>query len=109
MINHDPNNPRTKNYSIIKSLLRNIEFITKNIFYFLVVFINCIIFRSKNNYLNIGNYKDVRYINYLFFSLKKKYNFSYNVNFQILNLIFTFSMVGPQADDIVMSILFVQY
>ena len=26
MINHDPNNPRTKNYSIIKSLLRNIEF-----------------------------------------------------------------------------------
>ena len=47
MINHDPNNPRTKNYSIIKSLLRNIEFIVKNIFYFLVVFINCIIFRPK--------------------------------------------------------------
>ena len=87
MINHDPNNPRTKNYSIIKSLLRNIEFITKNIFYFLVVFINCIIFRSKNNYLNIGNYEDARYINYLFFSLKKKYNFSYNVNFQILNFV----------------------
>ena len=87
MINHDPNNPRTKNYSIIKSLLRNIEFITKNIFYFLVVFINCIIFRSKKNYLNIGNYEDTRYINYLFFSLKKKYDFSYNVNFQILNFI----------------------
>ena len=34
MTNHDPNNPRTKNYSTIKSLLRNIEFITKNIFYF---------------------------------------------------------------------------
>ena len=87
MINHDPNNPRTKNYSTIKSLLRNIEFITKNIFYFLVVFINCIIFRSKKNYLNIGNYEDTRYINYLFFSLKKKYDFSYNLNFQILNFI----------------------
>ncbi len=87
MINHDPNNPRTKNYSIIKSLLRNIEFITKNIFYFLVVFINCIIFRSKKNYLNIGNYEDTRYINYLFYSLKKKYGFSYNINFQILNFV----------------------
>ena len=71
MINHDPNNPRTKNYSIIKFLLRNIEFIVKNIFYFLGVFINCIIFRSKKNYLNIGNYEDTRYINYLFYSLKK--------------------------------------
>ncbi len=87
MINHDPNNPRTKNYSIIKSLLRNIEFISKNIFYFLVVFINCIIFRSKKNYLNIGNYEDSRYINYLFYSLKKKYGFSYNINFQILNFV----------------------
>ena len=87
MINHDPNNPRTKNYSTIKSLLRNIEFITKNIFYFLVVFINCIIFRSKKNYLNVGNYEDTRYINYLFFSLKKKYDFSYNLNLQILNFI----------------------
>ena len=87
MINHDPNNPRTKNYSIIKSLLRNIEFITKNIFYFLVVFINCIIFCSKKNYLNIGNYEDTRYVNYLFYSLKKKYGFSYNINFQILNFV----------------------
>ena len=87
MINHDPNNPRTKNYSTIKSLLRNIEFITKNIFYFLVVFINCIIFRSKKIYLNVGNYEDTRYINYLFFSLKKKYDFSYNLNLQILNFI----------------------
>ena len=87
MINHDPNNPRTKNYSIIKFLLRNIEFIAKNIFYFLGVFINCIIFRSKKNYLNIGNYEDSRYINYLFYSLKKKYGFSYNINFQILNFV----------------------
>ncbi len=87
MINHDPNNPRTKNYSIIKFLLRNIEFIAKNIFYFLGVFINCIIFRSKKNYLNIGNYEDTRYINYLFYSLKKKYGFSYNINFQILNFV----------------------
>jgi len=87
MINHDPNNPRTKNYSIIKSLLRNIEFITKNIFYFLVVFINCIIFCSKKNYLNIGNYEDTRYVNYLFYSLKKKYGFAYNINFQILNFV----------------------
>jgi len=87
MTNHDPNNPRTKNYSIIKSLLRNIEFITKNIFYFLVVFINCIIFCSKKNYLNIGNYEDTRYVNYLFYSLKKKYGFAYNINFQILNFV----------------------
>ena len=65
MINHDPNNPRTKNYTIIKSILRNIEFITKNFFYFFVVFINCIIFRPKKNYLNLGNYEDTRYINYL--------------------------------------------
>ena len=75
MINHDPNNPRTKNYTIIKSILRNIEFITKNFFYFFVVFINCIIFRPKKNYLNLGNYEDTRYINYLIFSLKKSMPF----------------------------------
>ena len=72
MINHDQQNPRTKNYSIFKYLLRNIEFFLKNIIYFMVVFINCIIFRAKKNYLDLGNYEDTRFINYLFYSLKKK-------------------------------------
>ena len=87
MINHDQQNPRTKNYSIFKYLLRNIEFIIKNVIYIFVVFINCIIFRSKNNYLNLGSYEDTRFINYLFFSLKKKYNFTYNINLKILNFV----------------------
>ena len=87
MINHDPQNPRTKNYSFFKYLLRNVEFIIKNIFYVFIVLVNCIIFRPKNNYLNLGNYEDTRFINYLFFSLKKKYNFSYNLNLQVLNFV----------------------
>ena len=77
---HDLENPRTKNYSKLKSILTSLELIFKKVWLFIFVIINFFIHTKKNKYIDIGNYenKDSRFINFLVKSLKSKYNFSYN-------------------------------
>lgn len=86
---HDLENPRTKRYSKLKSIIRDIELIFKKGFLFLFILINFIFHSKKKNFIDIENYneKDNRFINYFFFSLKSEYNFSYNLSFSVLNFI----------------------
>lgn len=86
---HDLENPRTKKYSKFKSIISNLELLIKKIFLFFFVLINLFFNTRKKKYIDIGNYKnkDSRFINYLFLSLKKNYNFSYNVSFSITDFI----------------------
>ena len=67
-----------KNYSTSKILLRFIEFKFKNIFYHLILNFN----NNKKNkpIINLRDYHDTRFINYLFYSLKNNFNFSYQKN-----------------------------
>ena len=86
---HDLENPRTKNYSNLKSFLISLELIFKKGWLFIFVIINFFIHTKKNKYIDIGNYenKDSRFINFLVKSLKSKYNFSYNISLSILDFI----------------------
>ena len=86
---HDLENPRTKNYSKFKSFLISLELILKKGWLFIFVIINFFFHTKKNNYIDIGNYKnkDSRFINFLFKSLKSKYNFSYNISLSILDFV----------------------
>ena len=86
---HDLENPRTKKYSKFKSLLISLELILKKGWLFIFVIINCFFHTKKKNYIDIGNYKnkDNRFINFLFKSLKSKYNFSYNISLSILDFV----------------------
>ena len=86
---HDLNNPRTKNYSNFKSILINIELFIKKCFYMIFIFLNLIFHTRAKKYIDLGNYRnmDNRFINFVFLSLKKKYNFSYNLSFSIVNFI----------------------
>ncbi len=87
MKNHDLLNPRIKKYSNLKILLRNFEFVIKNIIYIFFLIVNLIYNSKKNKYIDLNDYEDTRYINFLIYSLKKKFGFSYNLNFQVLRLI----------------------
>ena len=86
---HDLENPRTKNYSKFKSFLISLELILKKGWLFIFVIINIFFHTKKNNYIDIGNYKnkDSRFINFLFQSLKSKYNFSYSISLSILDFV----------------------
>lgn len=86
---HDNKNPRTKRYSKIKTALVNVELFLKKSFYFCVVLINFFCHSRNKKYLDIGKYKvnDARFINYLFYSLKENYNFSYDISLDLLNFI----------------------
>ena len=86
---HDLENPRTKNYSKFKSFLISLELVLKKGWLFIFVIINIFFHTKKNNYIDIGNYKnkDSRFINFLFKSLKSKYNFSYNISLSILDFV----------------------
>ena len=80
-------NPRTENFSNIKKLLVLIEKIIKNLVYFLIVFINFFSFKKKKLILDLGIYEDTRFINYLFYSIKSKFFFSYDLDLKIISLI----------------------
>ena len=74
-----------KNYHIIKIIIRFIEFKLKNYFYKLVMNFNYN--KQCNRYLNLGNYKDNRFINFIFFSLKDNFCFTYEENDNVVMLI----------------------
>ena len=80
-------NPRTENFSNIKKLLVLIEKVIKNLVYFLIVFINFFSFKKKKLILDLGIYQDTRFINYLFYSFKCKFFFSYDLDLKIISLI----------------------
>ena len=80
-------NPRTENISNIKKLLVLIEKVIKNLVYFLIVFINFFSFKKKKLILDLGIYQDTRFINYLFYSVKSKFFFSYDLDLKIISLI----------------------
>ena len=86
---HDLENPRTRNYSKFKSIAISLEIFLKKSFLFFFVFVNFFFHTQKKKYIDIGTYKDKdnRFINYLLLSLKKKYNFSYNISFSITDFI----------------------
>jgi len=85
----DLENPRTKNYSQLKTFLISFELILKKGWLFIFVIINFFIHTKKNKYIDIGNYnnKDNRFINFLVKSLKSNYNFSYNVSLSIIDFV----------------------
>jgi len=66
-----------KNYSNFKKFIRYIEYVLKN---FIISFFIKLNFLKKKNkpILNLGSFKDNRFINYLIFSLHKDFNFSYD-------------------------------
>ena len=80
-------NPRTKSFSNIKKILVLIERLIKNLLYLVIVLINFFSFKKKNINLDLGIYEDTRFINYLFFSTKKNFLFSYDLDFKIISLI----------------------
>jgi len=86
---HYQENPRTNKYSKVKLILIRIELLLKKGFLFLFVLINFVLHTKKSKYIDLGDYtgKDSRFINYLFESLKSKYNFSYDVSFTTLDFI----------------------
>ena len=86
---HEPENPRTKNYSKLKSALIGLELIIKKGWLFIFVIINVFIHTKKTKYIDIGSYdnKDSRFINFLVKSLKSKYNFSYNFSFSVIDFV----------------------
>ena len=86
---HDLENPRTKNYSKLKSFLISFELIVKKSWLFIFVIINFFFHTKKNKYIDIESYenKDSRFINFLVKSLKSKYNFSYNASLSILDFV----------------------
>lgn len=68
-----------KNYSSLKILIRFIEYTIKNFIYDLIIKFN--IFKKINKpIINIGSFKDDRYINFFIFSLKKDFLFSYSLD-----------------------------
>jgi len=86
---HDPQNPRTRKYSKLRTFIRDIELIFKKGFLCLFIFANFFFHSRKKNSINIENYnkKDNRFINYFFFSLKNEYNFSYDLSFSVLDFV----------------------
>ena len=86
---HDLQNPRTKNYSKLRSFLVTIEVFLKKGYLFIFLIINFFFHLKKKEYIDLQNYKnlDTRFINYLFKSLNKKYNFSYNFSFGIIDFV----------------------
>lgn len=80
-------NPRTKKFSKLKLFLIKIENYCKYFFYIFIVIFN-FFFKKKSSYiLDLGSYKDTRFINYFFFSLKFFFLFTYDINRNIFPLI----------------------
>ena len=65
-----------KNYGNIKIFLRYIEYILKNFFINLIVKLNFIIHKPKHC-IDLGSFKDNRYINFIICALKDDFFFLY--------------------------------
>jgi len=72
------NTLRFKDYSNFKIFTRYLEFKIKNFFYNFFILLNYT--KHNKQYLNLEDYHDTRFINFLFFSLKKNFHFTYKKN-----------------------------
>jgi hypothetical protein len=66
-----------RNYSKVKIIIRFLEFKLKNLILDIIIKFN-FFNNSLKPKLNLGSFKDDRYINFLIFSLKNNFLFSYN-------------------------------
>ena len=84
---HDTDNPRTRNYSVIKTFFILIEAFFKKGYLFIFLIINFFFHSKKEKNIDINNYKDLdsRFINYFFKSLNKSYIFTYNFSFSVID------------------------
>ena len=80
-------NPRTKKFSKLKLFLIKIEKYCKYFFYIFIVIFNFFFKKKSSHILDLGSYKDTRFINYFFFSLKNFFLFTYDINSNIFSLI----------------------
>ena len=81
-------NQKSAKYSRIKSLGVIFERSIKYFFYSFVVLISFFKFRDKKKtVLNLGSLEDSRFINFLIFSLKDRFVFSFNLDQNIFPLI----------------------
>ena len=81
-------NQKSAKYSRIKSLGVIFERSIKYFFYSFIILISFFKFRDKKKtVLNLGSLEDSRFINFLIFSLKDRFVFSFNLNQNILALI----------------------
>ncbi len=65
-----------KNYSNFKIFLRYIEYILKNFFINLIVKLNFVV-RKPKYWIDLGSFKDNRYINFIVYALKDDFIFLY--------------------------------
>lgn len=65
-----------KDYNNLKIFLRYIEYITKGVFINLIIKFNFILFKSKPC-IDLGSFKDNRYINFFIYALKDDFIFIY--------------------------------
>ena len=75
-------NPRNRGKPKFKFLIRKLEDLIKNIFLSFLIFLSFFVptkIREKK-IINLQNYVDIYSINYIVFSLSKKYIFSYNLS-----------------------------
>lgn len=82
----DLKNPRTKKYTNFKYFFVNIERTLKKIFYLILSFLNFKLFSNRKS-IFIGKYQDSRFIEFVFFSLSKEYDFIYEFSSGLSNFI----------------------
>ena len=74
-----------KKYKIWKIIVRYLEYKSKDLLISIIISFNKFKFNSKK-IINLGNFKDNSYINFLNYSLKNDYCFSYNENKDAIKL-----------------------
>lgn len=82
----DIKNPRTRKYSNTKYFFIVFERFIKKIFYIILSLLNFSL-NSDRKKIFIGKYKDSRFIEYFFYSLSKEYDFVYEFDANLSNLI----------------------
>ena len=89
-----------KNYNNIKIFFRYIEFLIKNIFINLIIKLNFTL-RKPKNFIDLGSFKDNRFINFIVYALKDDFIFLYknDINtkklFHRIGLLNFFKYTGP--------------
>ncbi len=82
----DIKNPRTRKYSNTKYFFIVFERFIKKIFYIILSLLNFNFFSNRKS-IFIGKYQDSRFIEFLFFSLFKEYDFVYEFSSGLSNFI----------------------
>ena len=93
---------RYKNYSNIKIFFRYVEYVTKNILINLIIKLNFFVHKPKRC-IDLGSFKDNRFINFLIYALKDDFIFLYKNDentkklFHRIGLLNFFRYTGPNV------------